>query len=413
MASPGVMVQHPNENEGPRILGATLTVTILAFVTMLSRLCVRIKIIHNVGWDDYMMIFATVLVVAGQCLIFPQVYYGGGRHIDHLDPKDFQTAFKLNFATQPLYLVAICVVKQSIGFFLLRIAATKVYKRIIAGIMGFMAFYTTGCFFTIMFQCTNLAVQWDPTVKGTCWTKETIQSLSYANLALNILTDLLFAVVIPIPMLWHVQMNRRQKSTIIGILGLGIFATAAALIKTAYIPEYGKEGDWLWDSRNITIWTVVECNVGIVAGNLPCLKPLFTRVLGSTYGRGSRNTGSKGISRTYGGGTGHHTAKKSGFNSLSSSKARDNDGYMGKDESYIMTTIGADKKRSPSSIGNAYDPESPGKTSEESILPDNEITPTSWRMGGGILRTTEVSHEVGMPKGTSRDGPERRVNQMV
>ena len=78
--------------------------------------------------------------------------------------------------------------------------------------------------------------------KGTCWGQKTLQSLSYTNVALNILTDILFAVVIPvraepqlpvskvifvnmstqIPMLWNVQMNKRQKWSIMGILGLGV-----------------------------------------------------------------------------------------------------------------------------------------------------------------------------------------------
>ena len=34
-------------------------------------------------------------------------------------------------------------------------------------------------------------------------------------------------------------------------------ATAAALIKTSFLPSYGRTGDWLWDSRNLTIWTAV------------------------------------------------------------------------------------------------------------------------------------------------------------
>ena len=101
-----------------------------------------------------------------------------------------------------------------------------------------------------MFQCTNLAVQWDPTVKGTCWQTFTIQALSYTNVACNITTDLLFAIVIPIPMLWHVQLNRRQKISIIGILGLGVFVTAASVVKASFLPNYGRTGDWLWDSRN-------------------------------------------------------------------------------------------------------------------------------------------------------------------
>lgn len=33
-------------------------------------------------------------------------------------------------------------------------------------------------------------------------------------------------------------------------------ATAAAIIKLSFLPNYGKTGDFLWDSTDITIWTV-------------------------------------------------------------------------------------------------------------------------------------------------------------
>jgi hypothetical protein len=71
----------PHENEGPNILGATLTVTIVALLTLAVRLYVRLKMIRNVGWDvsthgpirieddpsanslqDYVMVFAMALV---------------------------------------------------------------------------------------------------------------------------------------------------------------------------------------------------------------------------------------------------------------------------------------------------------------------------------------------------------------
>jgi tellurite resistance protein TehA-like permease len=123
---------------------------------------------------------------------------------------------KLNFVSQPLYLFAICFVKLSIGFFLLRIAVHRFYRRLIIGIMGmleiihgtchvadsaivFMGVYSVGCFFTIVLQCTDLRLLWDPTVKGgTCWTAHTLKSLSYANQALNIFTDVAFSVAIPV-----------------------------------------------------------------------------------------------------------------------------------------------------------------------------------------------------------------------
>ena len=51
-----------NENQGPVILGATLTVTIAALITITTRLYVRLLMIRNVGWDDYVMISAMLLV---------------------------------------------------------------------------------------------------------------------------------------------------------------------------------------------------------------------------------------------------------------------------------------------------------------------------------------------------------------
>jgi hypothetical protein len=161
------------------------------------------------------MISAMVLCIAGQCIIVPQVYYGAGRHIEYIRIPDFQTSFKLNFITQPLYLFAICLTKISVGFFLLRIAVQPFYRRLIIGIMGklewflcmrskwliqaaFMSFYTIGCFFTLVLQCTDLRVQWDQSVKGTCWSTQTLKSLSYTNQALNILTDIAFSIAIPV-----------------------------------------------------------------------------------------------------------------------------------------------------------------------------------------------------------------------
>lgn len=184
-------------------------------------------------------------------------------------------------------------------------------------------------------------------------------------------------------MLWQVQLNRRQKTSIICILGLGIFATAAAIVKITFIPNYGLKGDWLWDSRDITIWTILECCVGIVGGNLPCLKPLFRTVLGSTYGRGSKGrTG--GTPRYYGAGTSGHSAKAKGFTSLTSSKA----GVPTQDP-YEMTAIrigkGEGREIGAGSIG---DDGRSDKSSEGSLgLLD---THGGGLKMGGILKTTEV-----------------------
>ncbi len=147
------------------------------------------------------------------------------------------------------------------------------------------------CFFkTVIFQCTDLRVQWDLSVPSVCWGPSVLKGLSYTNVTLNILTDFLLAIAIPAPMLWSLNVTTRTRVSLLGILGLGLFACVAAAVKTSYLVNYGNLADWLWDSRNITIWTVVELGVGIVAGSLPSLRPLVRNFLGSVYGRGTRKT---------------------------------------------------------------------------------------------------------------------------
>ncbi|KAF2852350.1 hypothetical protein T440DRAFT_526926 [Plenodomus tracheiphilus IPT5] len=388
-------VMRPDEQQGPVILGATLTVTLAALITMITRLYVRVKVIRNVGWDDYVMVSAMALsqCVTGQCVVIPQVYYGAGRHIEYIEPSDFSMAFKLNFISQPLYLFAIALVKISVGFFLLRIAVQAFYRRAIISIMIFMGVYTIGCFFTIVLQCTDLRVMWDPTIKGTCWTSSTLKILGYTNSALNISTDLAFSIFIPIPMLWSVQMNRRQKASLICILGLGIFASAAALAKLTYLPNYGRSGDWLWDSRNLTIWTVTECNVGIVAGNLPCLKPIFRSILGSTYGHGSRKTSQPYLTGPYGAGTNHRSIAKN-YESIHSNRTGDGEfkTYGAAGEAYMLTTIDANRhaeKGGDSGSKSTSGRSSPARESTENII-RSPSKAHAYNGLGRIAVTTEV-----------------------
>lgn len=116
-----------------------------------------------------------------------------------------------------------------------------------------------------------------------------MQLLAYINFSLNVVTDLIFALVIPLCMLWNLNMSFRTKLSLFFILGLGCFVCACAVVRISYLSAYGASGDWLWDTVHLAVWSVIELNVGIIAGSLPSLRPLVKRFLGSIYGTGSRN----------------------------------------------------------------------------------------------------------------------------
>ncbi|OBR14678.1 Integral membrane family protein [Colletotrichum higginsianum IMI 349063] len=286
-------ISNPDDDERPTVLAATLTVTCVAILIVVARLWVRLGIIHSFGLDDGFMTFATAISIAGQAVLITQVRHGVGRHTGDIDfSNDYPTAMKMSFVSQPLYLATICLVKLAVGSSLLRIASKKLYKNLIIGVMALMTVYTIACIFVgtpILLQCTDVRIFWDFNVRATCWDVATIKGLSYANSSVNILTDLLFGVAIPAPMLWSLKVPSRVRMSLLIVLGLGVFACAAACVKVYYVVmSYGRAFDPTWDSRHIQMWTVIEANVGIIAGSLPTLRPLFKGFLGSVYGKGSK-----------------------------------------------------------------------------------------------------------------------------
>ena len=169
-----------DDNQGPRILIATAITTAAALIVVCARFYVRIFLIRNVGWDDYVMGLTMLLSAAGFAITVPEVKYGAGRHVVFVG-ETASTAMHLNFATQAIYLWAIGTVKISIGLFLLRFAGRKGYKWFIWIVMIAMMLYTAICFLTLVFQCKDIRTNWDPTVKSECFSPKQLLILSYTN----------------------------------------------------------------------------------------------------------------------------------------------------------------------------------------------------------------------------------------
>ncbi|KAM0323157.1 hypothetical protein ACHAQA_009007 [Verticillium albo-atrum] len=270
----------PDVNRGPEILGVCGALVGLALVFVVLRIWVRVKLIRQLGWDDYCMMAAMAVIFAEMMVIIPQVGYGAGRHVQYIKPEsNIVKGLRLNFVTQPLCLIALCLTKVSVGLFLLRMTPSAKFRYFIWGTIIFTILSATGNLLTVFFQCQPLAFTWDASIPGgQCIPPANLKFAAFFNSSVSVLTDLVFALL-PIPMLWNVQLNWKVKSAVAGILSLGIFATAAAIVKITFLSEYGKYGDFLFDSSDLTIWTTVEICTAIVAACIPCLKPLFKALL--------------------------------------------------------------------------------------------------------------------------------------
>lgn len=65
------------------------------------------------------------------------------------------------------------------------------------------------------------------------------------NTSINMFTDVLLATL-PIPIIWHLQINQRQKISLIGVLSLGYAAVALGVVKAIKQVELPKDSDATW-----------------------------------------------------------------------------------------------------------------------------------------------------------------------
>ena len=80
-------------------------------------------------------------------IIIPQVQRGAGRHVQYIEPKsNIVIGLHLNFITQPLCLIALCLTKVSVGLFLLRLTPSRRFRQFIIGTIVFTVLSATGNF---------------------------------------------------------------------------------------------------------------------------------------------------------------------------------------------------------------------------------------------------------------------------
>lgn len=96
---------------------------------------------------------------------------------------------------------------------------------------------------------------WDTsTPGGKCNDPTILEDVYYATTAVNIVTDW-FCALLPVPLLWSVQLNRNAKLSVACLLSLGIFASLSACIRLHYTVAIGNtEKDYLFGVADVVIW---------------------------------------------------------------------------------------------------------------------------------------------------------------
>ncbi|KAF2871096.1 hypothetical protein BDV95DRAFT_607377 [Massariosphaeria phaeospora] len=276
---PSKVPPGPNVTVAPRLQGITASLYIVALVLFGARLYTRIR--HKrLGWDDYTITFALGLALSEWVLWICAMHYGAGRHNYYVPAADQVTAQHLLFATMVPWAACMMFIKISIACMLLRIKHSPPWRIFLWSMIAIQVASCTASLVFQLVQCFPLAAVWDRAghPNARCAKKQSSFISLYVNSAIGISTDLILATV-PISFIRTMHCPLREKIVLCCLMGLGVFATACSIVKTSLVTSYGKTGDALWDGVDLTLWSVLEEQTGILAACIPCLKSPFEHTL--------------------------------------------------------------------------------------------------------------------------------------
>ncbi|KAA8570253.1 hypothetical protein EYC84_002565 [Monilinia fructicola] len=259
----------------------------LALIAVSLRFYVKVKK-RTVGLDDWLILVALVICCAlGITLIVgsavkalgqPTPLGDGPLGFFHVLNDAIVTTEKIKYAFNLLQMIAFGAVKLSVLFFYRRIFRGKIFDIASWTMIGVVLVWTFGFFFTMMFECrTEFWAFWSTLSDLLTHCLDDVKFQRVLSIS-DVVSDILI-LLIPIPIIWQLNLSIERKVAVCGVFLMGSLAVAFGIVR---LVVYDKRlGDAFAGSQGILLlstwfyWSLIEMGMAIVAACLPTLRPLF------------------------------------------------------------------------------------------------------------------------------------------
>lgn len=199
-----------------------------------------------------------------------------GRHVVCLPVKLLIATPKYGAILQGLHVLAICMIKMSVCFALLRLVdrARRRLTQFLWILLGFIVVTHLALAMVLIFHCRRYAALWDFGRKGSCVSAYTVYFITYVGFAIDIMTDFICAII-PLFVINKLQMKKRTKFCLCILMGLGVFTAACAAAKMATL-NGSLSIDATYAFMVPALWGAVEQMVGIIITSAPVLPSVYT-----------------------------------------------------------------------------------------------------------------------------------------
>ncbi|KAH6889830.1 hypothetical protein B0T10DRAFT_513027 [Thelonectria olida] len=279
--------QVPVRNKSPLFINITIIFGVLSGVFIAARIASKIAIAHSdFGLDDVFIILTLICGIPSTAMnIHGTAGHGEGKDIWTIEFDTLTKFFFYFWLLEVFYFAQVVLLKMSLLFFYLRIFPGPPQK-LLWGTVIFNAIF--GLIFTFLaaFQCTPVSffwTNWDGEHHGTCLN---VNGIGWANAAISIAIDI-WMLAIPLWQLRSLKLHWKKKIGVAAMFVVGTFVTVVSIVRLQFIVDLGSSTNPTYDQTEVSIWSTIEINVGIICASMPSLRilmvRLFPRLGGSSY----------------------------------------------------------------------------------------------------------------------------------
>ncbi|KAI1432604.1 hypothetical protein GGR50DRAFT_696874 [Xylaria sp. CBS 124048] len=253
------------------LLAATSVFLALDTLVVCARVYVRTKVVRGFGWDDAALCLTHVGYIISICLGYAAIHYGYAA-TDHQPWYDAKKATMFTYGNQTTLYISAGLVKWAVALVLLRINVGKGIRNVLIGSIFVVGIWTI---ITVVFASGICATGGSSNWAGS----SKCSDVGYFRTISNIFIDYFYALV-PVFMLRGSQMKTRLKLIAIILLGLGIFASTATIVKLVILVRLNDatgsvEAGLHFD---LLLWADIELGLAIMAASAAALRPLLRHV---------------------------------------------------------------------------------------------------------------------------------------
>ncbi|MCJ1360347.1 MAG: hypothetical protein MMC33_010352 [Icmadophila ericetorum] len=306
---------HINDDRTPGIIGGSIVLIVIATTTVVLRLVsrkIRSDRVRRKTYqiDDYLIIIALILAWAMFIALMFCCHYGMGKHVLRVGLTSAFRYARSTYVLEAIYPACTTATKFSILLLYRRVFTTHNFHfRIALYIISTVLIgWAIAGFFTTVFQCWPVHVAWDR-MGGSCI------NIAAALIGLAVINTTINAsiLILPMPMVWALNMPYKQKIGICLIFLIGCGDVVSSIIRT-----------WLTATANLTSIDVtwfevdpltlafVEPCLGIICACLPVMRPFFQWAFSGVFGM-SRFTGNKFVDESTPAATGVSRLSSNGY----------------------------------------------------------------------------------------------------